>query len=188
VSPPIVLPRHPAPSAPLVLDLGHGRRAPCRPVDLLQRGAGAGLHGADHRTLHQRRLGDAHPAAALLLDQLLDGELGGEHGGAEVDQHQHPFAVVGGHDRLGDQGGVGADAAVGGAAGGADADVAGHLRGQLDHALGHLGRMGHHHQAHAHARRHRPMFDHAERRWVITHWPVCVVKGRSAVAAAPPSR
>jgi len=105
---------------------------------------------ADHRALDQRRVGDAHPAAARLADQLVDGELRRQHRRAELHQHQHAVAVVGGLDGLGDQGGVGADAAVVGAAGGPDAHLGGHLSGQLHHTLSDLGRVGHDHQAHAH--------------------------------------
>jgi hypothetical protein len=132
------------------LDLGHGGRAPGRLVDLVEAGAGAGLDGGDHGALDDRGLGDADPAAGVGVDQLVDGHLGREHGRPEVDQDQHPVAFVGGRDGLGDQGGVGADAAVVGAARGLDAHRFGHLPGQLDHALGDLGRVGHHHQAHAH--------------------------------------
>jgi hypothetical protein len=146
-------PGHPRtpPAGPLrVLDLDHGGGAPGRLVDLVEGGAGLRLDGGDHGPLHDRGLGDADPAAGLLLDQLVDGHLGREHGRPEVDQDQHPVALVGGGDRLGDQGGVGADAAVVGAAGGLDAHAFGHLAGQLDHALGDLGRVGHDHKAHAH--------------------------------------
>src|SRR5918993_1494763 len=135
---------------PLRLDLDHGGRVPGRLVDLVEARAGAGLDGGDHRALHDRGLGDADPVPGLLLDQLVDGQLGREHGRPQVDQDQHAVALVGGGDRLGDQGGVGPDAAVVGAARGLDAHALGHLAGQLDHALGDLGRMGHDHQANAH--------------------------------------
>src|SRR5918994_2425362 len=136
--------------APGFLHLDHGGRVPGRLVDLVEAGTGSVLECGDHRALHDRGLGDADPVPGLLLDQLVDGQLGREHGRPQVDQDQHPVALVGGGDRLGDQGGVGPDAAVVGAARGLDAHALGHLAGQLDHALGDLGRMGHDHQANAH--------------------------------------
>src|SRR5829696_10258461 len=133
-----------------VLDLDHGGRPPGRLLDLVQGGAGGRLDGGEHGALDHRSFGNADPAAELLLDELVDGQLGREHGRAQIDQDQHPVAVVGGRDGLGDQVGIGADAAVVGAAGGPDAHALAHLPGHLDHALGDLGRVGHDHQAHAH--------------------------------------
>src|SRR6266545_966025 len=137
-------------SARLALGLGHAGGAVGGGIDLLQAGAGAGLDRGDDRPLHQRGVGDAHASAALVVDQLLDGELGREHGRAEVHDHQHAVALVGVGDGAGDQGGVGADGAVLGAAGGADAHPARHLRGHLNDPLGHFGRVRDDHHADAH--------------------------------------
>ena len=109
-----------------------------RDRDRLQRVAQRRRHARRHSALHQRGLGQQHPTAPLLLEQV-DCQLGGEDGAAEVHEDQH--AVVGPDvlDRRQHLRRIGAESAAGlvQPAGGAHAHLRPrHLRGELDHAFG----------------------------------------------------
>ena len=93
--------RRPAPSAALSLPTGldrggplwrPGRRGPRRPP--LQGFARPGRHRRRDGALHERRRGEQHARAPLLVQQI-HGQLGGEDGAAQV--HQDQDAVLGPH-------------------------------------------------------------------------------------------
>src|SRR5438128_482422 len=135
-----------AASAMLTRHLFHLPRAQRGGCHRLEIAVDRRLDSGDHGPFDEGCVAEEHPP--LAFRELLDRHLGAEHGAAEVDQDQHALRPADLLDRGQDGGGIGAQPAVGGAAGDRDLEFAlGHLGGELADTFGELAAVRDQHQA-----------------------------------------
>ena len=107
-----------------------------RAHDIVDRQAGRGGHGGGDRALHDRCVDQTRVAALEVLQDAANGQ----DRAAEVTEHDHAIALVGGVQRGGDPVGVGAEPAVRRPADALEGHVrTGHLRGEREDARRDVG-------------------------------------------------
>ncbi len=116
--------------------LGRERAARLR-RDVLALGPARGRHGGHAEPLHQRGGAERHTLPQLGVDQV-ERQVGGEHGAAEIHEHDHAPPGVRAHDGVGHPDGIGAERPVLEARRHLQPDAVPveHLRGETDRGLG----------------------------------------------------